>query len=577
MTAEPESSPPQRSSVEIVKEASRYLRGNIAAELQADTEAVSKESYHLLKFHGTYQQEDRDARKQRDKTGLAKFTIFMVRCKIPGGKLTAAQYLALDDLAEKYANRTLRLTTRQGIQLHGVLKKNLHATIRGINETMLTTLGACGDVERNVMCTAAPIRDRLHEQVQAAADAIAQHLAPRTRAYYEIWLNGKQWKDPDQPEEESEPIYGKTYLPRKFKTGIVLPDDNDVDIYAQDLGFVALVEGEEITGYNVLVGGGMGMTNGNPNTFPYLAQPVCSIAAGDIVRMAEAVVKLYRDHGNRGDRKRARIKYVIAEWGVPRFRQVLETYFGQPLEPPKPVTILPMRLRFGWQPQGDGRFFYWLSVENGRIKDEGPLRLRSGLREVIRRLQPNLRVTPTQDLILCDLPADARPFVEETLRSHGVRLPEELSLVQKLSMACPAIPTCGLAISESERALPGLIDQLEIELQRLGLERESLTVRMTGCPNGCARPYQSDIGIVGRSGNKYTLYVGGRLLGDRLNFLLCDLVPREQIVPLLVPLLEAYRQQRHPGEGFGDWCSRVGRDSLVKLLPSTTPAPHTDG
>ncbi|MCS6976368.1 MAG: NADPH-dependent assimilatory sulfite reductase hemoprotein subunit [Gemmatales bacterium] len=567
---------PKRSGVEIVKENSRYLRGNIVAELNDGTDHVSKDSYQLLKFHGTYQQEDRDARKNRDKTGLAKHTIFMVRCKIPGGKLTAEQYLALDQLAEHHANKTLRLTTRQGIQFHGVLKKDLHATIRGINETMLTTLGACGDVERNVMCTAAPIRDGLREQVQAAADAIATHLAPRTRAYHEIWLNGKQWHEGNGASDDEEPIYGKTYLPRKFKTGIVLPDDNDVDIYAQDLGFVAIVEDRQIVGYNVLVGGGMGMTNGNPNTFPFLARPICYIPAGDIVRMAEAVVKLFRDHGNRADRKRARIKYVVADWGVPKFKSVLETYFGERLDDPRPVEIRPMQLRFGWHAQGDGRYFYWVSVENGRIKDEGDFRLRSALRTLVQRFRPNLRITPTQDLILCDLPPDARSDIETTLRSHGVRTPQELTLVQKLSMACPAIPTCGLAISESERALPGIIDQLEAELQRLGLNQEEIVVRMTGCPNGCARPYQSDIGIVGRSGDKYTLYVGGRLLGDRLNFLLCDLVPSHRIVPILVPLLEAYRQQRQSGEGFGDWCTRLGPERLRALLPEgVANAPHS--
>jgi len=557
---------PKRSGVEILKENSRFLRGNIVAELNDGTDHVSKDSYNLLKFHGTYQQEDRDARKTRDKTGLAKHYIFMVRCKIPGGRVTADQYLALDELAERYANHTLRLTTRQGIQFHGVLKSQLRPIIHDINQTLLTTLGACGDVERNVMCSALPIKDAVHAQVQEAADAIAAHLAPRSKAYHEIWINGKPAQEASGAGED-EPIYGKTYLPRKFKTGIALPDDNDVDVYAQDLGFIALVEQGRITGYNVLVGGGMGMTNSNPNTFPYLARPVCSIAAADIVRMAEAVVKLYRDHGNRADRKRARIKYVIAEWGVPRFKEVLETYFGGRLADPRPIDLQPMKQLYGWHPQGNGRFYYWLSIENGRIKDDGDFRLRTALRSLVARCKPALRITPMQDLILADLPAEARGEVETTLRTHGVRLPEQLSLVQKLSMACPAIPTCGLALSESERALPGLIDELEAELQRLGLERECLVVRMTGCPNGCARPYQSDIGIVGRSGDKYTLYVGGRLLGDRLNFMLRDLVPFRQIVPTLAPLLDAFKSERTPGEGFGDWCQRRGVEHLQSLLP----------
>jgi sulfite reductase (ferredoxin) len=584
--------PARPSGVEAVKENSRYLRGSIVTELNDGTDHVSKDSYSLLKFHGTYQQEDRDARKTRDKTGIAKHYMFMVRCKIPGGRFTAEQYLAIDDLAGKYANGTIRFTTRQGIQLHGVLKKDLHSTIHDINHCLLTTLGACGDVERNVMCSALPIKDPLRAQIDAAADAIATHLAPRTSAYHEIWLNGKQLSatgyqlsaigqeenSPEgertaegrQPTADEEPIYGKAYLPRKFKTGITLPEDNDIDIYAQDLGFIAIVKDGQLGGWNVLVGGGMGMTNGNPNTFPFLAQPVCFIDAADIVKAAEAVVKLYRDHGNRSDRKRARIKYVIAEWGVPKFKQVLESYFGSPLAEPQPVELQPLQQRFGWQPQGDGKFFYWLSIENGRVKDEGSFRLRSALRTLLQRFRPALRITPIQDLILCDLPPDAKGEIEATLRSHGVLPPEQLSLVQKLSMACPAIPTCGLALSESERALPEIIDNLENELVRLGLERECLVVRMTGCPNGCARPYQSDIGIVGRSGDKYTLYVGGRLLGDRLNFVLRDLVPSADILPTLVLLLEAFRDDRLSGEGFGDWCQRLGAAKLHELLAAQT-------
>ncbi len=568
--------PAKKSGVEIVKENSDYLRGNLVTELSDGADHVSKDSSNLLKFHGSYQQEDRDARKTRDLTGIAKHYMFMVRCKIPGGRMTADQYLALDELADKYANGTLRFTTRQGIQFHGVLKKDLHATIAGINECLLTTLGACGDVERNVMCCPAPIRDGLHDQLQTAADQIASHLAPRSRAYFEIWLNGQPLSPSASHSRTSsngsaadvEPIYGKAYLPRKFKTGLTLPHDNCIDIYAQDLGFVADVEGDRIAGYNLLVGGGMGMTNGNPNTFPYLAQPICYVPENQLLQAAEAVVKLYRDHGNRADRRRARIKYLLHEWGVPRFNEVLQDYFGEPLADSKPITVQEMDTHLGWHPQGDGNWFYGISVENGRVKDEGDLRLRTALRTLVQRLGPNLRLTPIQDILLCDLPSSAREDIEQTLLAHGVQPPERLSLLQKLSMACPAIPTCGLALSESERVLPGLIDQLEAELKRLNLENEKLSVRMTGCPNGCARPYQSDIGIVGRSGDKYTIYVGGRLLGDRLNFVLQDLVPLHRIIPTLVPLLEVFRDARHDGEGFGDFCHRVGLEKLQAFLPS---------
>jgi sulfite reductase (ferredoxin) len=561
-TTEP--APAKKSGVETLKETSRYLRGNIVTELNDGTDHVSKDSYNLLKFHGTYQQEDRDARKTRDKTGVGKHYMFMVRCKIPGGKVTADQYLAVDDLAGQYANGTLRFTTRQGIQLHGVLKGDLHATIAGINHCLLTTLGACGDVERNVMTCPAPIRG-VRDELQAAADRIASHLAPRSRAYHEMWLNGQPVGE-KPGDGDAEPIYGKVYLPRKFKTGIGLPSDNCIDIYAQDLGFLAEVKDDQVVGYNVLVGGGMGMTNGNPNTFPFLARPICWIPAGDLVPMAEAVVKLYRDHGNRADRKRARIKYLVHDWGVPKFRQVLAEYAGGKLALPKPLLVQTGDLHHGWQAQGDGQWFYGLSIENGRVKDDGACRLRTALRTLVQRLKPNLRITPNQDLLLCDLPEGAQRAIEHTLADHGVLRPDQFSTVRKLSMACPAIPTCGLALSEAERALPKLIDQLEAEFQRLGLNQEELTVRMTGCPNGCARPYQSDIGIVGRSGDKYTLYVGGRPLGDRLGFVLKDLVPLAQIVPTLVPVLHAFKAGREPGEGFGDYCTRLGVESVRALL-----------
>jgi sulfite reductase (ferredoxin) len=568
---QPEGVPAKVSAVECLKHSSDFLRGDIVAELTGPADHVSKDSYNLLKFHGTYQQEDRDARKLRASTGVHKHYMFMVRCKIPGGKLTAPQYLALDDIADRFANGTLRLTTRQGIQFHGVVKQDLHGTIAAINQTLLTTFGACGDVERNVMCCPAPIRDGLRDELQAAADAIASHLAPRTRAYFDIWLNGQELRPSRGPSTDDEPIYGRTYLPRKFKTGLALRDDNCIDIYAQDLGFLADVENCRIVGYNVLVGGGMGMTNGNPETFPFLAQPICWIPAPALLNIAEAIVKLYRDHGNRADRKRARIKYLLHDWGVPRFKEVLEQYVGGRLADPKPLIVHELDPHLGWHAQGDDRYFYGLSIENGRIQDASAFKLRTALRKLINRLQPTLRITPIQDLLLCDLPRDARSEIELTLREHGVLRPDQLSTVQKLSMACPAIPTCGLALSESERALPKIIDQLEAELQRLGLENEKLVVRMTGCPNGCARPYQSDIGIVGRSGDKYTLYVGGRLRGDRLNFVLQDLIPLPEIVPLLVRLLAIYRESRENREPFGDFCHRLGAEHLRSLLAESPP------
>jgi sulfite reductase (ferredoxin) len=574
MSVEPQPAPAsKRSAAESVKENSRALRGTIAEELAKDTEKFGDADKNLLKFHGTYQQEDRDARKNRRADGLGKYHMFMVRCKIPGGRVTAAQYLALDALAEQYANRTLRITTRQGIQFHGVLKRNLKETIAGINACLLSTLGACGDVERNVMACPVPHHhDPVHEELQATAKLLAAQLAPRTRAYHEIWVNGARTEE-SAPQREEEPMYGKVYLPRKFKTGLGLPGDNCIDIYAQDLGLLAIVNAGRIVGYNVLVGGGMGMTHGNTKTFPHLARPICYVKSAEVVQAAEAVIKLFRDHGNRADRKRARIKYLVHDWGVERFREVLAGYLAKPLTLPKPVEVSAVDLHLGWHPQGDGKWYYGLSVENGRIKDEGAFRLRSCLRTLVQHLQAGIRLTPQQDILLCDLPGSALPEIERTLAEHGVKPPEKLSNVRKYSLSCPAIPTCGLAISEAERILPGLIDEFEVMLGELGLEQEVLSVRMTGCPNGCARPYQSDVGIVGRAGDKYVIYVGGDVKGHRLSYELRDLVPRAQIATLLRPVLARFKEERHNGESFGDYCQRLGLERIQALLPAEIGKP----
>jgi sulfite reductase (ferredoxin) len=573
-TGEGGSKKPTRSAVEGVKENSRALRGSIGDEVRQDSDHFGEQDKQLLKFHGTYQQEDRDARKARRGEGLGKHYMFMVRCKIPGGRVTAEQYLALDRLAESYGNSTLRFTSRQGIQFHGVLKAHLKDTIAGINATLLTTLGACGDVSRNVMCCPAPLRhDGVRTEMQTTARRLALHFAPRSGAYHEIWLNGQpvthlsehHGKTPPPPGEE-EPIYGKVYLPRKFKIGLALPEDNCIDVYAQDLGLLAIVENDKLVGYNLLVGGGMGMTHGNANTFPMLAEPICYVAAGDIIEAAEAVVKLFRDHGNRADRKRARIKYLVHDWGIEKFRDVLAGYLGGMPDSPRPGNISGYNLHLGWHPQGDGKWFYGLSVENGRVKDEGSVRLRSGLRVLVERFRPELRLTGMQDVLLCNLDSNALPFIERILDEYGILPANRVSSVRKYSMACPAIPTCGLAISEAERALPGIIDELEALLANLGLERETLSVRMTGCPNGCVRPYQSDIGIVGRSGDKYVVYIGGRVQGDRMNFQLKDLVPRGEIIATLEPLLRHYKEERRLGESFGDYCHRLGADHARALI-----------
>jgi sulfite reductase (ferredoxin) len=559
---------PKLSPVEGIKAESRYLRGTLADELAQPTDHFSEQAKQLLKFHGSYQQEDRDARKKRDRPTAGKAYMMMIRLKLPGGRLTADQYLVMDDLAGRYANGTLRFTTRQSIQFHGVLKGNLKATIAGINECLVTTLGGCGDVNRNVMSCPAPLGDPTRRQMNELCDAVADHLAPKSgkQAYHEIWLDGEAVTPAGEP-EVAEPIYGQVYLPRKFKTAFALPADNCTDLLAQCLGFLAITENGQPIGYDLYVGGGQGMTNSKPDTFPHLARAVGFIDPGEVVAAAEAVVKLYRDHGNRADRKRARLKYLMADWGVERFRDLFyRDYFRGPRRPPTGTPITGLDLHHGWHPQGDGKWFLGLSVQNGRVKDEGSLRLRTGLRAVVGKVKCGVRLTPQQDVLLCDIGTADRPIVDSLLNEYGIPRPENLSLVRKWSMACPAIPTCPLAITESERALPEIVTQLEAALTDLGLAGEPVSVRMTGCPNGCARPYQSEVGIVGRSGDKYTLYIGGDSYGRRLNSELADLVPRGEIVPKLKAVFGTFRAERSAGESFGDYCTRVGVDRLKRVL-----------
>ncbi|HVK14791.1 MAG TPA: NADPH-dependent assimilatory sulfite reductase hemoprotein subunit [Gemmataceae bacterium] len=564
----------KRSGFEAVKEASRWLRGTLADELATDADHLSDNAKNLLKFHGSYQQEDRDARKSRSKAGVGKHYMFMVRLKLPGGKMSGRQYLALDEIAGARANGTLRLTTRQSIQFHGIVKGDLRPAIREMNAALISTLGACGDINRNVMACPAPLNDEPRRSGQQLADAIAAHLAPRSNAYHDVWINGEKMSPDADQSDGVEPIYGKVYLPRKFKTAVALPHDNCIDVYANDLGFLAAVENGRTVGYNVTVGGGFGRTSGNKNTFPHLSQSLCFVEPDEAVAAAEGVIKFFRDHGNRADRKRARLKYVIHDWGIEKVREVFaRDYWGKPLRLPRELPITGVDLHLGWHAQGDGKHFLGLSVENGRIKDEGAMRLRAGLRAIVERFNPTVRVTGQQDLLLGDIDVADRPAVDALLTEYGIPRPETRTPVRQWSMACPAIPTCGLAITESERTLPGLIDQFEQALTELGLPDEQLSVRMTGCPNGCARPYNSDVGLVGRSGTKYTLFVGGHNHGDRLNFLLQDLVERDQVVPMMRKLMAVFKTERASAESFGDWCTRRGVGSLCEILGVPLPKP----
>jgi sulfite reductase (ferredoxin) len=584
------------SPVEGIKEQSHYLRGEMGAELVDGNDHFGKTSETLLKFHGTYQQDDRDERGAGgvDAEGKKKKSyIFMVRSKIPGGKLTSDQLLAELDLCDEVGNTTLRITSRQGLQLHGVVKNNLKQAIARINEVQLSTLGACGDVNRNVMCCPAPYKKNIYRQTQALADQLAAHFAPRTKAYHEIWLTdgatgqkelvaGSAGASPSHAvgaspsqngdAQEVEPIYGKFYMPRKFKMAIGYTFDNCVDLYANDLGLLAITRGDEIVGYNLLAGGGMGVTPSAKKTFPAVARRICYVGPDEVLKVVEALFKVQRDFGNREDRKLARLKYVIANWGVPKFKAKVEEYYGGPLADPHPDDVYGFNDHMGWDEQGDGRWFYGLNIENGRIKDTAEMRLKTAIREVCRTLKPSIRLTSHQSMIFGDIQPQDRSQLEQILRSHGVKLSEEISTVRRWSMACVAWPTCGLSITESERALPGIIDQVEAELARLGLSQEKFTIRMTGCPNGCARPYNCDVGLVGKARGKYTVFLGGRLLGDRLNFVYKDMVPEEEVVGTLAPVFAYFKHAREAGETLGDFCLRKGAEDLAAWADANAAA-----
>ncbi len=556
------------SAVELIKLESNFLGGTIADELKTDADDFNKANSTLLKFHGTYQQDNRDSRKSGAEGKSAKAFSMMTRTRVPGGRLTAAQLIEHLDLCDELGNATLKCTTRQALQLHGVAKSDLWQTIHRINKVQLSTLAACGDVNRNVMCCPAPYTDSVHQEMHKLTDALVAHLAPRTRAYYETWV-----KDPESGEEslvgghaeddEVEPIYGKTYLPRKFKTAVGLPEDNCVDIYTNDLGFLAVVRDGKIIGYNVLVGGGFGTTPSAKKTFPALAKRMAFVTPEQAVGVAEAVVKVQRDNGNRADRKVARLKYVIADKGIEWFRAEVEKYYGSKLLDCTEDDVHGFNDHIGWDEQGDGKWFYGWNVENGRLYDSDDRRWKSAIREICATLNPGIRLTPHQSILFTNIAPQDRSVLESIIRKHRLPLSEEISTVRRWSMACVALPTCGLAITESERALPGVIDQMEVELARLGLDREKFTVRMTGCPNGCARPYNADIAFVGKAKEKYTVFVGGRLLGNRLAFIHRDLVAYNDLVPSLVPLFVSYKQYRTDGESFGDFCNRVGNEQLL--------------
>ncbi len=567
---------PKLSPVETIKIDSNHLRGTIAEELGNDEPTFGKDSEQLIKHHGFYQQDDRDRRGAKDADGnlLGRAYSMMLRTKLPGGKLNSQQMLDEIELCEKYGNGDLRLTDRQGIQTHGILKENVKATIRAICDAQMTTLGACGDVCRNVLCCPAPHRNSpVRDQMQDMAKQISDHLLPSTRAYSEIWLT-----DPDSGDKELagggtegkqiEPIYGDTYLPRKFKVAIALPEDNCVDVYTNDLGFLTIVENDQIVGYNVLVGGGMGMTPSNKNTFPAVAKPLAFVTPENVLRVSEAVLKTQRDFGDRADRKRARMKYLIRKWGIEKFRAKVEEYYGETLTDPRPVEVIDVEDHMGWHEQGDGRWFYGLHVDSGRVIDRDDCNMKTAIRQVCEQLQPNLRITANQSLLFTDVAPEQREQLEGLLVENGVKLDSDISLARRWAIACVAMPTCALAVTESERALPDIMSQLEADLTRLGLENERFTLRMTGCPNGCARSYNADIAIVGKTKNKYTIFLGGTLRGDRIGFLYREIVRLDELSSTLVPVLACFKHHREEGETLGDFCQRKGAQGLLLFADS---------
>ena len=560
---------PKLSKMEGIKGGSRQLRGTIAEELANDEPNFAADSAQLLKFHGTYQQDNRELRNLKDEQGnrLGKAYSCMIRICTPGGKLTADQFLGQIALCDTLGEGTMRLTSRQASQLHGVLKEDLRETINKINKLQLDSYAACGDVNRNVMCNPAPYQNNpILDQMQATTDALAAHLKPKSTSYFDLWVTDEEGNKENISEFQpvDEPIYGKTYLPRKFKIGVALPEDNHVDIMTQDTGLLGIVEDGKIVGYNFYVGGGMGRTPSATKTFPAIGKLMAFVPCDEVCAVAEAIVKVQRDFGNREDRKIARMKYLIANWGIDKFRAKVEEYYGSKLAPARDAEIKGVDDYMGWHEQGDGKLFVGINIENGRIKDDGDLRIKSGLKAVVDKFKLPVRLTALQSLILCDIDPTDKEDVSKILSDHGIKSAEDYSLSRRFSLACPALPMCGLSVTESERVMPTFMDQLDAELEKQGLADEVVSVHMTGCPNGCARPYTPDIGLVGRSVGKYTVFLGGNSRGTRLAFIFKDQVPFDEIVPLIAPVLSSYKQDRQTGETFGDFCARTGEAELIK-------------
>ncbi|QBQ56631.1 assimilatory sulfite reductase (NADPH) hemoprotein subunit [Nitrosococcus wardiae] len=545
------------SAEEKLKEGSEYLRGTIKESL-ADpvTGAVTADDAKLLKFHGTYQQDDRDLRTERMRQKLEPAYSFMVRVRMPGGVCTPTQWLQLDELARQYANNSLRITTRQTFQFHGVVKRHLKATIAGINQALLNTIAACGDVNRNVVCHNNPYFSPLHKTVYEWTQRLSDHFLPQTRAYHEIWLDKE--KVAGTPPEDQEPLYGKTYLPRKFKIGVAVPPSNDIDVFSQDLGFIAIGKNNRLAGFNVCVGGGMGMTHSETATYPRLGDVIGFCTPSQLLEVAENILKIQRDFGNRSDRKQARLKYTIDSRSIDWFKAELNQRLGWSLPPARPFHFENNGDRFGWAQDSKGRWHLTLCLLSGRIKDTPDQPLMTGLREIAKIHKGDFRLTTNQNLTIANISKTNKPRIEALLEKYRIPLPERFSAVRRDAMSCVALPTCGLAMAESERILPGFLSRLEAVMEKLGLSNESITVRITGCPNGCGRPYVGEIALVGKSLGHYNLYLGAGFAGHRLNKLYRESLTEEEVIGVLTPILEHYARERQQGEHFGDFVIRMG-------------------
>ncbi|MCC3471185.1 MAG: sulfite reductase, ferredoxin dependent [Microcoleus sp. PH2017_29_MFU_D_A] len=569
------------SKSEGLKERSNYLREPVATELLQETTHFTEDGIQILKFHGSYQQDNRDNRVK----GQEKDYQFMLRTRNPGGLVPPQLFLALDKLSEEYGNHTLRVTTRQGFQIHGVLKKNLKAVFSSIIKNMGSTLGACGDLNRNVMAPPAPYKNRPEYQYALQyANNVADLLTPQTGAYYEIWLDGEKAISAEEDpavkaarqqnangtifsDDKEEPIYGEHYMPRKFKCSVTVPGDNSIDLYSQDLSLVVITnEAGELQGFDVFAGGGLGRTHNKEETFARVADEICYVAKDDVYNLVKAIVATQRDFGDRTDRRHARLKYLINDKGVKWFSEKVAEYFGKPLEAFKPLPEWKYFDFLGWHEQGDGKLFVGISVENGRIKDEGSFQLKTALREIVQKYNLPLLVTPHQNVTIYDISPDIKSEIQGILDRRGIQAETAIDPLVRYSMACPAFPTCGLAITESERAIPGILERIRAILTKVGLPDEHFVVRMTGCPNGCARPYMAELGFVGSFPESYQIWLGGSPSQTRLAKPIEEKLHVNDFEAFFEPIFVYFKQKRQQSESFGDFCDRVGLESIRQFV-----------